>query len=83
MTAGLSPAAPALLLALLLLGPLAETPGPPARPQTAGLCLSPLLPVHLLHAAHRTLSRFVRHAAAALSGQRTHTPVKAGGGPHA
>lgn len=73
MTASRSFAAPALVLALLALAPLAETPGPPARPETAGLRLSPLLPVHLLHATQRTLTRLVRHAIAALSRPRTHT----------
>ena len=83
MTAVRSPAAPALVLALLLLGPLADAPGPPARPETASLRLSPLLPVHLLHAAHQTLARLVRHAVATLSGQRTHTCSQPRGGPHA
>ncbi|MDE2882274.1 MAG: hypothetical protein OXP70_10495 [Acidobacteriota bacterium] len=83
MTAGRSPAAPALVLALLCLGPLAEVPGPPAGGETATLRLSPLLPVHLLHATQRTLTRLVRHAAAALSGPRVHTHAQAGGDAHA
>ncbi|MDE2972474.1 MAG: hypothetical protein OXU35_09230 [Acidobacteriota bacterium] len=83
MTAGRSPAAPALVLALLVLGTLAESPGLPGRPEAAGLRLSPLLPVHLLHATQRTLTRLVRHAAAALSGPRVHTHAQAGGDAHA
>lgn len=83
MTAHRPFAAPALLLALLLLGPLAAAPGPAARPATACLRFSPLLPFHILHAAHQTLSQLVRDAAAALSGPRTHTHANARGRCHA
>ncbi len=83
MTAHRSFPAPALVLALLLLGPLAAAPGPADRPATASLRLSSLLPFHLLHAAHQTLAQLVRRAAATLSGQRTHTHADARGGLHA
>ena len=76
-------AAPALLLALLLLGPLAAAPGPADRPVTASLQLSPLLPLHVLHAAHQTLAQLVRRAAATLTGLRTHTRTNARSRPHA
>lgn len=76
-------AAPALLLALLLLGPLAAAPGPADRPATASLQLSPLLPFHLLHAAHQTLTQLVRRAASTLSEPRTHTHADARGHRHA
>lgn len=83
MTAHRSFPAPALVLALLLLGPLAAAPGPAGGPATATLRLSPLLPFHILHAAHQTLTQLVRDAAAALSGPRTHTHADARGGLHA
>ena len=83
MTAHRSFSAPALVLALLLLGPLAAAPGPAARPATACLRLSPLLPFHILHAAHQTLTQLVRDAAATLSAQRNHTHADARGHRHA
>ncbi len=83
MTVHRSLPAPALVLALLLLGPLAAAPGPAARPATACLRFSPLLPFHILHAAHQTLAQLVRDAAATLSGQRNHTHADARGGLHA
>ena len=82
MTAHRPFAAPALLLALLLLGPLAAAPGPPDRPATS-LRLSPLLPFHILHAAHQTLAQLVRDAVTTLTGPRTHTHAYARGGLHA
>lgn len=83
MTAHRSLAAPALLLALLLLGPLAAAPGPADRPVTASLRLSPLLPFHVLHAAHQTLTDVVRRALTTLTGPRTHTHAYARGRCHA
>ena len=83
MTAHRPFAAPALVLALLLLGPLAAAPGPADRPATTSLRVSPLLPFHLLHAAHQTLTQLVRRAAATLTGPRTHTHATARGHLHA
>lgn len=83
MTAHRSVAAPALLLALLVLGPLATAPGPAGGPATVSLRLSPLLPFHVLHAAHQSLTQFVRDAVTTLTGRRTHTHADARGHRHA
>ena len=83
MNAHRSFAAPALLIALLLLGPLAAAPGPAARPVPVSLRLTPLLPFHILYAAHHTLTQLVRCAVSTLTGPRTHTHANARGQRHA